>query len=107
VDVPSNRSVEVNLVITEKDVNIPWSAEVEISGQFAIWFTKRWNDHYLWFLPVTHLVEMNPNFRRVGSTLRYTVRGSFSGVYSTAAHLTVKEYELKQTPFQKEIDFIH
>jgi hypothetical protein len=104
VTVPSDRSVEATLVITEKDVTIPWTAELEISGYFAVWFKKKWRDHWLWFFPVDTLSVMDPHFRTVGSKLRYTVKGTFTGVFSTAAHLHLKEHELKMKPFPKDME---
>lgn len=96
VTVAPGSSLESTVVITEKDVEIPWSLEVEISGYFAVWFKKRWQNHYLWFFPVSKLVEANPHFRRHGNALRYTLKGTFTGVFSINAHVYLKDHPLKQ-----------
>lgn len=96
ITVPPNSSVLSTLTITGNEVTIPWSAELEISGFFAIWFKRRHNAHYLWFYPVWHLLNESPHFRRHESSLRYTIKGTFKGVYSKSAHLHLQEYPLRQ-----------
>merc|ERR1719383_1218145 len=94
--VPANRSVQSTLVITERDVTIPWEMDLAISGSFAVWFKKKWNGHWLWFFPVHNLERENKNFRRVGDKLLYTLKGSFTGVFGTSAHLYLKEFEYRK-----------
>jgi len=102
--VPANRSVQSTLVITERDVTIPWEMDLAISGSFAVWFKKKWNGHWLWFFPVHNLERENKNFRRVGDKLLYTLKGSFTGVFGTSAHLYLKEFEYRKPGFMANSD---
>jgi len=102
--VPANRSVKSTLVITERAVTIPWEMDMEISGSFAVWFKKRWRGHYLWFFPVANLDRENKNFHHAGSRLLYTLKGSFTGVFATSAHLYHNEFAYRKPDFMENSD---
>jgi len=104
VTIPAKKSVQATFVVSERDVEIPWSVDLEISGSFAVWFKKKWNDHYLWFMPVKNLWRENPHFRLVDDKLLYTLKGTFTGAYGTTAHLYLKEFDLKKPEIQSLLD---
>jgi len=96
VTVPANKSVQATLVVSEREIEIPWSVDLEISGYFAVWFKKKWDNHYLWFMPVKNLWRESPHFRLHEHKLLYTLKGIFTGVYGTNAQLYLKEFDLKK-----------
>ena len=57
----------------EREVEVPWHADVYINGYVACWFEPKWDGHWLYFYPVWKLA--NADFRENGNGLRYRYVG--------------------------------
>ncbi|KAM7303426.1 uncharacterized protein ISCGN_013384 [Ixodes scapularis] len=72
---------------------IPWTADITVTGWFAVRYERRVNGAFLWYYHVTKLRD--PLFKRVGrGVMQFTTNGTFSSVYGVDAHLRVSEYAL-------------
>uniref|UniRef100_A0A4D5S324 Putative cytotoxin n=1 Tax=Ixodes scapularis TaxID=6945 RepID=A0A4D5S324_IXOSC len=92
VTVPPMKSAKIEWVITDVTQEIPWTAQIDIEGWFAVWFQGKVKDHYLWFYNVKDLDDALLEQTEKG--VRYTARGIFNGVHGTEAHLRVSQYDL-------------
>ncbi|XP_042148445.1 uncharacterized protein LOC120837589 [Ixodes scapularis] len=90
VTIPPMKSAKIEWVITDVTQEIPWTAQIDVEGWFAIWFRKRVNNHYLWFYPVSLLED--PLLKETKEGLSYTARGIFTGVRGTNSSLRVSQY---------------
>ncbi|CAN7990520.1 unnamed protein product [Ixodes pacificus] len=82
---------KIEWVITDVTQEIPWTAQIDIEGWFAVWFRKRVNNHYLWFYPVSYLKD--PLLKGTKEGVRYTARGIFTGVRGTDSRIRVNQYD--------------
>ncbi|CAN7948718.1 unnamed protein product, partial [Ixodes pacificus] len=92
VTVPPLKSAKIEWIVTDVTQEIPWTAQIDIEGWFAVWFREKVNDHYLWFYEVKDLKD--PLLEETEKGVRYTARGIFSGVHGTEAHLRVSQYDI-------------
>ncbi|XP_040066616.1 uncharacterized protein LOC120840264 [Ixodes scapularis] len=93
VTVPPLRSVKIEWLITDVFREIPWTADITVTGWFAVRYERRVNGAFLWYYHVTKLRD--PLFKRVGrGVMQFTTNGTFSSVYGVDAHLRVSEYAL-------------
>ncbi|KAM7304513.1 uncharacterized protein ISCGN_014413 [Ixodes scapularis] len=92
VIVPPMKSAKIEWVVTDVTQEIPWTAQIDIEGWFAVWFQGKVKDHYLWFYNVKDLDDALLEQTEKG--VRYTARGIFNGVHGTEAHLRVSQYDL-------------
>uniref|UniRef100_T1IT03 Cytotoxin n=1 Tax=Strigamia maritima TaxID=126957 RepID=T1IT03_STRMM len=94
ITIPPKKSVKAEFIVTEKDVQIPWSANVEITGYIAMWFEPKYNDHWLWFHPITALA--NDKFKKSedGKRLIYHAKGLFRGLRGIDSTLKTSEYDV-------------
>merc|ERR1711872_484243 len=89
IPVAPKTSVKAVFTIIEREVSVPWTADVYINGYIACWFEPQWNNHWLWFYPVELLA--NRDFHDAGSMLRYRAKGMFKGVRGVETVLTTQE----------------
>merc|ERR1712002_1220347 len=89
IPVAPHTSVKAVFTIIEREVSVPWTADVYIDGYIACWFEPQWNNHWLWFYPVELLA--NRDFHDAGSMLRYRAKGMFKGVRGVETVLTTQE----------------
>uniref|UniRef100_A0A4D5S2T5 Putative salivary secreted peptide n=1 Tax=Ixodes scapularis TaxID=6945 RepID=A0A4D5S2T5_IXOSC len=93
VTVPPMRSVKIEWLITDVSREIPWTADIKVTGSFGVRFERRVNGEFLWYYPVTRLRD--PLLKRIGpKVMQFTANGTFASVYGVDAHLRVSEYEL-------------
>jgi len=97
IPVAPKTSVKAVFTIIEREVEVPWTADVLINGYIACWFDPKWDGHWLWFFPVEEL--HNGNFDKRGNSLRYRAEGRFKGVRGVETVLTTEEcdYETFQS----------
>jgi len=89
IPVAPKTSVKAVFTVIEREVEVPWTANVLVDGWFACWFEPKWNGHWLWFYPVRHLA--NNDFQQVGNKIRYPAKGMFKGVRGVETVLTTEE----------------
>ncbi|KAG0445273.1 hypothetical protein HPB47_017471 [Ixodes persulcatus] len=94
VTVPPRKKAKIEWVITDVIQEIPWTAQIDIEGWFAVWFRWKVNDHYLWFYPVSRLED--PLLERTQEGVRYTASGIFTDVSGTEGQLRVSEYDIPE-----------
>uniref|UniRef100_A0A131XY33 Putative secreted salivary gland peptide n=1 Tax=Ixodes ricinus TaxID=34613 RepID=A0A131XY33_IXORI len=92
VTVPPRKKAKIEWVVTDVIQEIPWTAQIDIEGSFAVWFREKVDDHYLWFYRVRSLQD--PLLEETREGVRYTARGIFTGVHGTEAHLRVSQYDI-------------
>uniref|UniRef100_V5GLM0 Putative cytotoxin n=2 Tax=Ixodes ricinus TaxID=34613 RepID=V5GLM0_IXORI len=100
VTVPPRKKAKIEWVVTDVIQEIPWTAQIDIKGWFAVWFREKIdfnsplgdNYHHLWFPHVRRLED--PLLKRTEEGVRYTARGIFTGVHGAEAHLRVSEYDI-------------
>uniref|UniRef100_T1IT04 Cytotoxin n=1 Tax=Strigamia maritima TaxID=126957 RepID=T1IT04_STRMM len=98
ITIPPNKSVKAEFIVTEKDVQVPWEADVEITGWIAMWFDPKYNNHWLWFHPITSLANAKFKYSRNGGLL-YHSKGTFRGLRGVDTVLKTYEYELMGSAF--------
>merc|ERR1712228_857994 len=89
IPVAPKTSVKVVFTVIEREVEVPWTANVWVGGSIACWFEPKWNEHWLWFFPVSYLA--NNDFQRRGDKLMYSAKGVFKGVRGVETVLTTEE----------------
>jgi len=89
IPVAPHTSVKAVFTIIEREVEVPWTAEVYINGFVACWFEPKWQSHWLWFFPV-HMYA-NRDFQASGDSLHYRAKGMFKGVRGVETTLTTQE----------------
>ncbi|KAM7304516.1 aerolysin-like protein [Ixodes scapularis] len=92
VTVPPMKSAKIEWVITDVTQEIPWTAQIDIEGWFAVWFREKISDHYLWFFDVRLLND--PLLQETEKGVHYTAKGIFKGVFGSDSQLRVSEYDL-------------
>ncbi|CAN7990516.1 unnamed protein product [Ixodes pacificus] len=92
VTVPPMKSAKIEWVVTDVSQEIPWTAQIDIEGWFAVWYREKISDHYLWFYDVKTLKD--PLLEETEKGVRYTARGIFKGVFGTDSQLRVSEYDI-------------
>ncbi|KAG0429297.1 hypothetical protein HPB47_023771 [Ixodes persulcatus] len=92
VTVPPMKSAKIEWVITDVTQEIPWTAQIDIEGWFAVWFREKVGDHFLWFYRVNVLKD--PLLKETEEGVRYTARGIFKGVHGSDSQLRVSEYDI-------------
>uniref|UniRef100_V5HB14 Putative cytotoxin n=2 Tax=Ixodes ricinus TaxID=34613 RepID=V5HB14_IXORI len=93
VTVSPMKSAKIEWVITDVTQEIPWTAQIDIEGWFAVWFQEKVNDHHLWFYDVRMLKD--PLLEETKKGMRYTARGIFTCVHGTDSQLRVSEYDIE------------
>ncbi|XP_033645933.1 uncharacterized protein LOC117305223 [Asterias rubens] len=95
ITVQPNTSVKAIFTVNEREMDVPWEADVIIGGYIAIWFEEKYNGHWLWFHPITAL--SNKDFKiRNGSELWFHNKGKFNGVHGIDSNVRIEEYPLQQ-----------
>merc|ERR1712137_1408705 len=89
IPVAPKTSVKVVFTVIEREVEVPWTADVWVDGFIACWFDPKWDGHWLYFYPVWMLG--NKDFKAVGNKLRYGAKGVFKGVRGVETVLTTEE----------------
>ena len=60
---------QVTFTIVEREVEVPWTADVFIDGAIACWYDTKYNGHWLWFYGVSNLA--NGDFVEDGDYIKY------------------------------------
>merc|ERR1711872_128047 len=89
IPVAPKTSVKVVFTVIEREVEVPWTADVWVDGFIACWFDPKWDGHWLYFYPVWMLA--NNDFKAVGNKLKYGAKGVFKGVRGVETVLTTEE----------------
>jgi len=89
IPVAPRTSVKVVFTVIEREVEVPWTANVWVDGYIACWFEPKWNNHWLWFFPVDRLADST--FQNRGGKLMYRAKGVFKGVRGVETVLTTQE----------------
>lgn len=97
VTIPPGKSVKAEFVVTEKDVEVPWEAEVELEGWIAIWFSEKHDGHWLWFHPISFLAGPTFPLTDDGRRLHHRAKGTFRGMRGVDTSLKTYEYDLIET----------
>uniref|UniRef100_A0A4D5RLJ5 Putative cytotoxin n=1 Tax=Ixodes scapularis TaxID=6945 RepID=A0A4D5RLJ5_IXOSC len=92
VTIPPMKSAKIEWVITDVTQEIPWTAQIDVEGWFAVWFRERVHDHHLWFYNVKELKD--PLLEQTQKGVRYTARGIFTGVHGIDSRLNVSQYDI-------------
>ncbi|XP_013788658.1 uncharacterized protein LOC106472552 [Limulus polyphemus] len=87
-------SVKAEWVITEREIEVPWEADISIDGWIAIWFHEKWEGHWLWFHPMWML--KNEYFQQNGDGLKFRAHGLFRGVRGIDSVIRTYEYPLQK-----------
>jgi len=89
IPVAPKKSVKAVFSIIEREVEVPWTADVYIRGAVAIWLNPKFKNHWLWFYDARTL--QNEDFVLAGDGLRYKAKGIFNGVRGFETILTTQE----------------
>jgi len=89
IPVAPKTSVKAVFTVIEREVQVPWTADVWVNGYIACWFEPKWEGHWLWFFPVNRLA--NQDFKLAGNRLRFPAKGVFKGIRGVETVLTTEE----------------
>jgi len=89
IPVAPHKSVKAIFTVIEREVEVPWHADVFINGYVACWFEPKWDGHWLYFYPVWKLA--NADFKENGNGIRYRAKGVFKGVRGVETELSTEE----------------
>jgi hypothetical protein len=98
-DVPPHTYADMSWVVNLDDCTIPFSQDVTIDGQVAIWFDHKreiqpgGGNHNLWFIPISTLLAAEGRLPQGfsfagGAAVVYTVQGSLQGSIGSAGDVT-------------------
>jgi hypothetical protein len=105
VTVPSNSSVQCSMVIATQSYNIPWSAQVTLTGYINVWLDDpielpNSGTHRCWFFPIQQVIQDCINnkiidvtgFTVVGGSVVTSASGSFQGSQGVNVSTQTKQY---------------
>ncbi|XP_076032870.1 uncharacterized protein LOC143020373 [Oratosquilla oratoria] len=93
ITIPPKSSLKAEWIITEHEVDIPFSADVTIQGYIAVWYEQKIDDHWLWFYPIHFLADEYFVYQAPGK-LTFHEEGRFRGVRGVEHYLNVTEVPL-------------
>ncbi|XP_013788656.1 uncharacterized protein LOC106472550 [Limulus polyphemus] len=93
LNIEPKTSVKAEWIIVEREVEVPWEADVYIDGWIAIWFHEKWEGHWLWFHPIYML--QNDLFKQNGDGLVFRAKGVFRGIRGMESSIRTNEYPIQ------------
>ncbi|XP_042149778.1 uncharacterized protein LOC115317830 [Ixodes scapularis] len=92
IKTPPNTSAKIEWIVVDEVKEIPWSADITIQGWFAVCLDKQINGKYVHFPKIT--VLQDPDLKKINDiTVRFTVKGVFTGVKTIGGKLKVSKYD--------------
>ncbi|KAM7302350.1 uncharacterized protein ISCGN_017867 [Ixodes scapularis] len=92
IKTPPNTSFMIKWMVVDEVMEIPWSADITIQGWFAVCLDKQINGRYVHFPKIT--VLQDPDLKKMNDiTVRFTVKGVFTGVKTIGGKLKVSKYD--------------
>ncbi|CAL4074358.1 unnamed protein product [Meganyctiphanes norvegica] len=106
--VPSKKSVKVDIIMMEREVEIPWKCDVIISGQIHVEFNEKHNKigykdangqllpkSKTWWYSPSHLEDRLNFFAHDEYNLRYEAKGNFYSYCGSTPQIKIQELDLQ------------
>lgn len=99
ISIPPKTRVKATMTITETEVEVPWTADMYVTGWLALWLETKCRGHWLWFLPIEQVASCDARLQAVltpwgDSGIRYVAKGFFKGVRALRASVHKQEFPM-------------
>jgi len=98
ITIPPKSRVKAVVTITETEMEVPWTAQMYVTGFEAIWLEEKCRDHWLWFATVDHLAKCHHKLHGgdtpYGRGFSYKAAGVFKAVQAIRATVVTEEHPL-------------
>ena len=128
IKVPPKKSLRATLVINEDRYDTPWSADIVIGGNVAMWFKDKidFNDingknfHWLWFPSPDWILCRDTDIKPYGMSIRdllknytsegrnviFKAQGVFTGVAGVNSYIRLEEFPLRPADKRATKDYM-